>query len=157
MANTRTAKAPVCGFTLDGVRCRKRGRHRCLGRVRHVLAFFEELLTHTKGEYARKRFVPAKWQAVDVLAPLMGEVIWDGKWGRYVRRYRILYLSVARKNGKSELLAGLVLYLLCADDEEGAEIYGLALDAGQAGIVFHVAQRMVANNPVLRARLSVMR
>jgi phage terminase large subunit-like protein len=157
LANTRKRLDPVCGFTLDGRSCRKRGRHRCVGRVRHVLAFFEELLTHTKGEYARKRFVPAKWQAVDVLSPLMGEVIWSEKWGRYVRRYRTLYLTVARKNGKSELLAGLVLYLLCADDEEGAEIYGMALDAGQAGIVFHVAQRMVSNSPVLRHRLTVMR
>ncbi len=148
---------PVCGFTLDGIRCRKRGDHRCAGRVRHVMAFFTELLFHTKGEYARKRFIPAKWQAVDVLAPLIGEVIWSEKWERYVRRYRTLYLTVARKNGKSELLAGLVLYLLCADDEEGAEIYGMALDAGQAGIVFHVAQRMVALSPVLRSRLTVMR
>jgi len=160
VANTRKTRepaAPVCGFTLDGIRCRKRGTHRCAGRVRHVLAFFSELLYHTKGEYARRRFVPARWQAQDVLAPLIGEVIWDGKWRRYVRRYRTLYLTVARKNGKSELLAGLVLYLLCADDEEGAEIYGMALDAGQAGIVFHVAQRMVALSPVLRSRLTVMK
>ena len=132
-AKAKVKPPPVCGFTLDGIRCRKRGDHRCAGRVRHVMAFFTELLFHTKGEYARKRFIPAKWQAVDVLAPLIGEVIWSEKWERYVRRYRTLYLTVARKNGKSELLAGLVLYLLCADDEEGAEIYGMALDAGQAG------------------------
>ena len=62
-ASRKPDQPPVCGFTLDGIRCRKRGDHRCLGRVRHVLAFFTELLYHTKGEYARKRFVPAQWQA----------------------------------------------------------------------------------------------
>ena len=36
-----------------------------------------------------------------------------------LRRSRILYLLVAKKNGKTELLAGIVLYLLCADGEEG--------------------------------------
>ena len=148
---------PVCGYTLDGSRCRKRGEHRCAGRVRHVAAFFAELLTHTKGDWARRPFVLSRWQLNDVVAPLIGIVVWDEERSRYVRRYRILYLNVARKNGKSELLAGLVLYLLCADGEASAEIYGLAMDSGQAALVFRVASRMVINSPVLRTRLQVIR
>jgi phage terminase large subunit-like protein len=147
---------PVCGYTLDGVTCRKRGSHRCAGRVRHVVAFFSELLTHTKGMYARQPFVPSKWQRNAVLAPLFGEVVWDDELGRYVRRYRILYLYVARKNGKSELVAGIVLYLLVADGEAAAEIYGLARDSGQAMLVFRAAKRMTAQSPILRARLTVL-
>jgi phage terminase large subunit-like protein len=126
-------------------------------RARHVRAFFTELLTHTKGDWNRKPFIPAGWQWRKVIGPLFGQVVWDSWRGRYVRRYRILYLSVARKNGKTELLAGMVLYLLCADGEAGAEVYGLALDSGQAGLVYHVAQRMVHNSPVLRRRLAVIR
>jgi phage terminase large subunit-like protein len=122
-----------------------------------VVAFFAELLTHTKGLYARKPFILTRWEREDIVAPLIGTVVWDDEHGRYVRRYRILYLSVARKNGKTELLSGLVLYLLCADGEASAEIYGLALDSGQAGLVYRVAARMVANSPVLRARLQVIR
>ena len=106
------SQAPVCGYTLDGIRCRKRGDHRCAGRVRHVVAFFSEILTHTKGDWARQPFIPSTWQRERVLAPLIGDVIYDEMRGKYVRRYRILYLNVARKNGKTELLAGLVLYLL---------------------------------------------
>jgi phage terminase large subunit-like protein len=150
-------RLPVCGYELDGVRCRKRGAHFCTGRARHVVAFFSELLTHTKGDWARRPFIPAVWQRDRVLAPLMGRVVWDDERNRYVRKYRILYLNVARKNGKTELLAGLVLYLLCADGEEAAEIYGLALDAGQAGLVYRVAARMVAQSVVLRNRLLVTR
>jgi phage terminase large subunit-like protein len=148
---------PPCGFEFDGRACRSRGDHFCQARARHVRAFFCELLTHTKGDWNRKPFVPSGFQQRRVLSPLFGTVIWDDWRGRYVRRYRILYLSVARKNGKSELLAGCVLYLLCADGEAGAEVYGLALDSGQAGLVYHIAQRMVHNSPVLRARLAVIR
>jgi phage terminase large subunit-like protein len=144
---------PVCGWTFDGISCRKRGDHLCLPRVRHVLAFFTEVLCHTKGDYAGKPFIPARWQKDDILTPLFGRVIFDEKRGRYVRQYRILYLSVARKNGKSELLAGIMLYLLIADGEQGAEIYGLALDMAQAGLVFAVARRMVRYNKALKQRL----
>jgi phage terminase large subunit-like protein len=127
----------------------------CTGRARHVVAFFSELLTHTKGAYAKQPFVPLPFQRDCILAPLFGRVVWSGFYGRYVRKHRMLYLCMARKNGKTEMLAGLVLYLLVADGEEGAEIYGLARDWNQAGLVFRVASKMVKNNPVLRERLTV--
>jgi len=150
------ARPPVCRFEHDGRRCRKRGDHRCALRVAHVCAFFAELLTHTKGQWARRPFVPARWQRERVLAPLFGEVVWAPDQGKYVRRYRVLYLFIGRKNGKSELLAGLVLYLLCADGEIGAELYGLALDQDQAGLVYRVARQMVRNSRELSQRLSVI-
>jgi phage terminase large subunit-like protein len=80
-------------------------------------------------------------------------VVWDPERKRYVRKYRELYLFIARKNGKTELLAGIVLYLLVGDGEESAEIYGLALDRDQASQVYRVASRMVELNPTLSARL----
>lgn len=149
--------APLCGYRHDNLpACRGRGNHRCRGRVAHVVAFFSELLVHTKGDYAGKPFVPSKWQRERVLAPLFGEVRYDTKRGRYVRRYRTLYLYIARKNGKSEILAGITLYLLVADGEPGAELYGLALDRDQAGVVYHVAARMIALSPTLGRHLTVV-
>lgn len=50
----------------------------------------------------------------------------------------------------SELVAGCGLYLLCADGEEEAEIYGCAKDRDQAKVVYQVAKRMVELSPVLR-------
>jgi phage terminase large subunit-like protein len=148
---------PVCRYTFDGsTPCRHRGDHRCTARVAHVRAFFVELLVHTKGDYAGRPFVPSRWQHNHVLAPLFGEVTFDAKRRRYVRRYRTLYLLIGRKNGKSELLAGITLYLLAADNEPGAELYGLALDRDQAGMVYRVAARMVQLSPTLRRRLVVI-
>lgn len=145
---------PVCGFEFDG-KCRQRGSHRCHPRVRHVLAFFTELLVHTKARWAGLPFTPSGWQRDRVIAPLFGEVIYAAELGRYVRKYRTLYLCIARKNGKSELLAGITLYLLCADGEIGAEVYGLALDRDQANLVYRVARQMVRHSPQLSERLIV--
>ena len=153
---TKPRRPPECGYSHDGRSCRARGDHLCRARVAHVLAFFGELLHHTKGDYVRRPFEPADWQKREILSPLFGRVRWDGRRHRYVRQYRVLYLSTPRKNGKSEMLAALCLYLLCADDEEAAEIYGLALDRDQAGHVYRAAQRMVRLSPQLAARLDVI-
>jgi phage terminase large subunit-like protein len=137
------------------VSCEERGEHLCVPRVVHINGFFAELLVHTKSRWARKRFVPTAWQRDDILGPLFGTVVWSDEAERYVRRYRIAWIEVARKNGKSELLAGIALYMLIADGEEGAEIYGCARDRDQARKVFDVAKRMVQLSPLLSRRLKI--
>jgi phage terminase large subunit-like protein len=149
MASRRTASSPDCGWTHDGQRCAERGSHFCEPRAAHAVAFFEEILVHTKGRFARQAFILAPWQRDDIVRPLFGEVRWDSELRRYVRLYRVAWIELARKNGKSELLAGVALYLLVADAEEGAEIYGAAMDKDQARKVFDVAMRMVQLSPVL--------
>jgi phage terminase large subunit-like protein len=114
---------------------------------------FAEVLVHTKGRWARKRFVLDQWQADEVIRPLFGEVIWSPEWETYVRRYRIAYVVVGRKNGKTEQAAGIVLVLLVGDDEEAAEIYGAATDTKQADKVGAVVERMRQLEPRLGKRL----
>lgn len=139
----------------DGKRCSERGAHYCEPRADKVVAFFVELLVHTKGRWARKAFVPEAFQEHEILRPLFGEVEWSDEWDCYVRRYRVAIIVLARKNGKSELAAGIALYLLVGDDEESAEIYGAAKDTKQARKVWEPAQRMRDLSPVLRKRLGV--
>lgn len=150
-----SASFPECGHTVDGVTCRERGPHLCETRAEHVRMFFAEVLVHTKGRYARKPFVLTVWQWSDIIRPLFGEVVWSDEFDCYVRRYRIAWIELGRKNGKSELLAGIMLYLLVADGEESAELYGVARDKKQAGLVFDVAARMVQLSPILSKRLDV--
>lgn len=149
------SQPPVCGFTLDGRTCRKRGRHMCLPRADKAQKFFEEILVHTKGRYARRPFVLAKWQRDDIVRPIFGTVHWSDEHGEYVRVYQIVWIELARKNGKTELLAGIMLYLLVADNEESAEIYGCARDRDQASLAFDVAMRMVQLSPILLRRLTI--
>lgn len=144
-------KRPVCGYTLRGKTCEKSGPHYCEPRADRVVLFFATFLTHTKGPKgkARKRFVLSDWQEWAIIRPLFGEVTWSDDHGQYVRRYRIARIVVARKNGKSELAAGIALYLLVGDDEDAAEVYGAAKDTKQAGKVFEPAKRMAQLHPKL--------
>lgn len=149
----RDRRGPVCGYTFDGKECRKRGAHYCEPRADRVVRFYVELLVHTKGAHARRVFRPADWQEFDIIRPVFGEVVWSAEWLRYVRRYRIVVIVLARKNGKSALLSGAALYLLVGDDEESAEVYGAAKDTKQAGKVFEPALRMMQLSPTLSKRL----
>jgi phage terminase large subunit-like protein len=152
----KSPRLPVCGWSFDGRACRQRGDHLCHQRADHAQAFAEEICVHTKDRWARTPFILAGWQRDDIVRPLFGEVRWDPEWEGYVRRYRSGWIELARKNGKSELLAFVALYMLVGDGVESAEVYGAARDKDQARLVFNVAARMVALSPVLSKRLRVV-
>lgn len=151
----RSRAGSTCGYTFDRTTCAKRGAHYCEPRADRVVGFFSELLVHTKGRWARKAFKLADWQEQDIIRPLFGEVVWDPEWRTYIRRYRIAYIILARKQGKSEIAAGIALYMLVGDDEEAAEVYGAARDTKQAKKVWEPAERMRTLSPELSARLGV--
>lgn len=67
------------------------------------------------------------------------------------RRFRETLLLVARKNGKTTLLAAIALYLLVADYEGAAEIYSVATKKDQAKKTLTEAVNMVKQSPELRA------
>ena len=56
----------------------------------------------------------------------------------------------------SELAAAVALYMLYADGEPSAEVYGAAADRQQASIVFDVAKQMVEMTPALLKRSKIM-
>lgn len=150
----RNRRGKVCGYTLDDKVCAKRGAHYCEPRADRVVAFFAEILVHTKGVYARRAFVLEPWQEWEIIRPLFGEVVWHAEFGCYARRYSVAGVILGRKNGKSELAAGIALYLLVGDDEEGAEVYGAAKDTKQAGKVWEPAKRMSELSSTLSERLA---
>jgi phage terminase large subunit-like protein len=97
-----------------------------------AIRFFEENLTHSKGELGGKAFVLEQWQK-DYVGKLFGTM--NGE----VRQYRTSLLAIPRKNGKSTLCAGIALKLMF-DGEPGAEIYSCAADRDQARLVFEMAK-----------------
>lgn len=115
------------------------------------IRFFEQCLTHSKGEFAGKNFALLSWQK-QFIARLFGTLRPDG-----LRQYRTAYVEIPRKNGKSEIAAGIALKLLCADNEAGAEVYSAAADKDQAALVFNAAKSMVEQNDGLRKRLAIYR
>jgi phage terminase large subunit-like protein len=121
-----------------------------------VVNFFERVLVHTKGRHARTPFLLTDWQKHEIVRPLFGTLAYDEQYDEYVRQYRVAWLEMARKNGKSELASGFALYGLTGDGEESAEVYSVAADRDQASLVFDVARRMVELSPILSKRLTVV-
>ncbi|WP_189654834.1 terminase large subunit domain-containing protein [Paracoccus mutanolyticus] len=113
----------------------------------HAIEFFSHL-RHSTGEWAGQPFDLQPWQQF-VVGSVFGWKRADG-----LRRFRTAYVEVARKNGKSALLAGIALYALVADGEAGAHVYAAATTRDQARIVFGEAERMVAASPALSARVT---
>lgn len=144
-----------CGYVFDDIECMGEGEHFCAPRADKAQAFFEEILVHTKGQYVRKKFILEDWQRDDIIRPLFGKVMWSEHFHSYKRRYEIAWIEMARKNGKTELLAGIMLYLLVADGEQSGEIYGVARDITQASLAFDVAKQMVVFSPTLSKHLKV--
>jgi len=108
--------------------------------------FFPEMLTHVK----QSRFTAAKspfklepWQD-EATRLIFGSVDKHG-----LRRYRTVYIEVPRKNGKTTWAAGLALFGLVADGEDGAECYCAAADRDQASLMYDVVAGMINNNEVL--------
>ena len=98
---------------------------------------FWKILRHTKGEYQNQFFKLTDWQSF-ILANVYG---WK-KTETGNRKYRKVYNEVARKNGKTEFLAGAGLKALIADGEKGAEVYSAATQLSQAALVFKAAKYM---------------
>ena len=75
---------------------------------------------------AGKRFWLLPWQE-QLIRDILGIVKPDG-----YRQFRTAFVEICKKVGKSELAAAIALYLLYADNEPSAEVYGAAADRQQA-------------------------
>ncbi|MFN3375231.1 MAG: terminase large subunit [Burkholderiaceae bacterium] len=113
---------------------------------------FIELLPHIKGKWARegRSIALEPWQCF-VLTTVYG---WVHRETR-LRRFLEVYEEIARKNAKSTKGSGLLLYMLAADGEHGAECYTAATTRDQARIVFDDAKAMAERSPGLRTHLGV--
>ena len=114
-------------------------------------AFFPRFLRHTKGKWAGQPFELDAWQ-LPIIRVVFGWKRPDG-----TRRFRIAYIEIPRKNGKTGLAAGIGLYLAIADGEIGAEVYSAANDKDQAAICHTEAKLMRAQNEALRGRSLVFK
>lgn len=114
--------------------------------ARLACAFFPRFLTFSKGDHGGRPFNLLHWQQA-VIAALYGWKLSDG-----TRRFRELFLLIPRKNGKTELSAGIGLLSLCQDDEFGGEVYSCGTQIEQARLTFEVARGMRFRSNALMSR-----
>jgi len=111
---------------------------------------FIQSLRHTKGAFYNKSFSLLEWQE-RIVRDLYGIVKEDG-----TRQFKQAIIFTPKKCGKTEFAAANALYLLCADNEQRAEIYGAAADRQMASLVYSVAADMIRLAPALKKRCKVL-
>ena len=112
-----------------------------------VINFFPTFLVHTKGPLAKAKtpFTLSPYQQFTVYNIFAWKIKASG-----LRRINFVYEAVARKNGKTTLLAGLGLYAQALDGEEGPEIYVGATKELQAKSLWEQAVAFVNKSMMLR-------
>lgn len=124
-----------------------------------AIDFFEEVLflpeNKDVGEYAAvqddaddgtpRPFILQPWQAF-IVGSLFGWYTVKG-----FRRFREAYIETAKGSGKTPLGAGMMLYLLVADGQKGAQVFLAAVTREQANIAWRDALAMVDASPELQA------
>ena len=118
-----------------------------------AVAFIETMVRHCKGDLAGELLILQEWQKDDIIKPMFG---WKHK-ETGLRKFRQVYCCIPRKNGKSTLGAAIALYILFADNENGAEVFSCAGDRNQASIIFNIAKTMVELSPQLFKRGKLFR
>src|SRR5262245_54982821 len=145
---SRPPAPPASSTGSSAVKRTARGRQR----ARDVIDFIEKL-TVPSGTGQGQPFVLMKWQK-DFIRALYEPHRGDRPGRRAVRR---AILSIARKNGKTALIAAIALaHLVGPEAVPNGEIYSAANDRDQAAIVFKFARQIVDLEPELRAKIDIV-
>lgn len=109
--------------------------------------WIEKFACYPEGEKMGKPFILEDYERMAIELGF-GFVDDDG-----VRQYKQILMELARKCGKTSLLAAIMLYMLCGDGEKGAEVYCCANSESQARKCFGAADAMRQHSPSLNKRL----
>lgn len=103
-----------------------------------AIIFIEVLVKHSTGKWTGKAFKLSDWQLF---------ICWNifGFRNGEFRRFQKVYMTVARKNGKSTFVAAILIYCFLADSprEHRPEGYCVATKREQAKLVYSEACRMI--------------
>ncbi len=112
--------------------------------------FFPIFLRHYQGDLEGEPIFLEPWEQF-IVANIYG---WKHK-RTHLRRFRKVYISVARKNGKSILAVGVGLKGLLLDGEGGPRVVCAATKRAQARIVWDIAALTVEQNPELMREFGI--
>lgn len=112
------------------------------------LCGFLELLAFGSGGWKGKPFRLQDWQR-EPLREFYGNIDTDPESNRQFRIFQYLYLEIPKKNGKTEVAAGLGLYHLLGDGEKNPQVYICAADKDNATICYNAMCGMLDERPWL--------
>ena len=111
-------------------------------RGERIIAFIERYIRVPEGKHIGKPLVLMPFQKRFILS------VYDNPHGT-----RRAYLSIGRKNGKSALIAALILaHIVGPEAKQNSQIVSGALSQKQAALVFKLMQKMIGLDVTLRSR-----
>ena len=117
-----------------------------MSRAARVIAFIERYCLTPDGAHVGKPIVLAEFQKQFIGA------VYDNPAGT-----RRAILSVSRKNGKSGLIAGLLLcHLIGPEAKQNSQLVSGAMSRDQAALVFNLAAKMVQLSPKLSSIVRIV-
>jgi phage terminase large subunit-like protein len=140
------------------------GAHYCAASADRAIRFVA-LLHHFKGDFAGQPFLLLPWQEHELFRPLFGwktgpcEPHGPETLCTEPRLFRTAYVETPKKNGKTQLGAGVAGYMAFGDGEAGAEIYTYAADEAQAKLAFDALGFGVSykNSPLEKKGVQVLK
>jgi phage terminase large subunit-like protein len=133
---------------------KKKGQREGDYRVQKFIYFCENYVCHIHGKYAGQPVKLMKWQR-EISKELLGTL--DKK---HKRKYRRLFVHIARKNGKTFYACLLVIYWLAEEsfDDQSAEIVSCAVTREQSiRVIFNTCRRIVELSPELSKLILIRR
>jgi len=115
-----------------------------------AIDFFPMFLRHHQGNLAGEPLFLEPWQQF-IIANIYG---WK-RTGSNLRRFRKVYVSVGRKNGKSLLAGGVGIKGLALDGEGGPRVVCAATKRSQARIVWDSVAATLEQNPELMQEFGI--
>jgi phage terminase large subunit-like protein len=100
--------------------------------------FINEL--HHTGDYWGQKFALRPWQE-DIVQRIFDE---KGK-----SRYHTVFIALGRKNGKTELAAAILNYLMFGTGKQSQNIYSASGDREQAALIYKAASGMIRQSQAL--------
>lgn len=116
------------------------------------ICFWLELMPHVDGNWGSETIILDLSQKFT-----FGSIFGWRRKADGLRRFTRAYISKARKNAKTTELAGVGLYMLRMDGEQGAQVYNGANKLEQAMLLFDPAKAMVEKQPKLFKRLGIVK
>lgn len=123
----------------------------------HYVNFFADNLCHFDGVWKGKPVIFEPWQYFAWGSPF-GWLNIQRVQDVAIRRYKEIIIIIPKKQGKTLIIAGTMLYMLDYDGWPGSQIFTLALDQTQAKkLGYGDAVKLVKNSPTLADQYRINR
>ena len=116
--------------------------------------FFPAALRHWKGELGGSPVFLEPWQQF-IVGSAFGWKRWDERRGKWLRRFKRVYVEIGKKNGKTLMAAGMGLRLAFFDGEAGADVFSAATKRDQAKLSWTDAKMAVKGSSDLSRQLTI--